>query len=130
MRPLRYLAACALLLTGCSSPEPARKSAHTGDAVADLNRQIEKFNGERPADMGITPIAQRVSRAEYVPARDIVNCFDENGALLLMLSRQPDGRFKGSLKTKYHELPKPEGHSWGEVVAEFTLPRKAFQPKD
>jgi len=130
MRALRYLAVCALLLTGCRSPESARKPTHAGDAVDDLNRQIEKFNGERPGNMGITPIAQRVSRTEYVPARDIVNCFDEKGALFLVLSRQSDGRLKGSLNTEYHELPKPGGHSWGEVVAEFTLPHEAFQPKD
>ena len=130
MRVLHQLAICVLLLTGCSSPQSNLRAVSSKRADDDLNRQIEKFNAGRPGDMGITPIAQRVSRAEYVPARDIVNCFDEKGELFLVLSRQPDGRLKGSLNTKYHELPKPEGHSWGEVVAEFTLPQEAFQQKD
>jgi len=121
---------CTLLLTGCSSPDSPRQRGHAGDAVADLNRQIEKFNDERPGNMGITPIAQRVSRVQYIAGRDVVNCFDRKGTLFLVLTRQPDGRFNGSVRTKYHELPKPEGHSWGEVIAEFTLPREAFQPKD
>jgi len=104
-----------------------RPPAGSEGAVADLNRQIEKFNAERPGDMGITPIAQRVSRVEYAADGTAVSCFDSEGALFLVLTRQPDGSFKGSVRTEYHELPKPEGHSWGEVVAEFALPRKMFQ---
>ena len=48
----------------------------------------------------------------------------------LQPNREPNGQFKGTLRVPYHELPKPEGHSWGEVVAEFTLPSDVFQPKD
>jgi hypothetical protein len=124
MRRLHCFAICALLLVGCSSPEAVRQSAGFEGAVADLNRQIEKFNAERPGDMGITPIAQRVSRVEGASDGAAVSCFDAEGVLFLVLTRQPDGSFKGSLRTKYHELPKPDGHSWGEVVAEFTLPQK------
>ena len=127
MRLLHHLAICALLLAGCHSPKSVRQVAGAESAVADLNRQIEKFNAERRWDMGITPIAQRVSRLEYRPARGAVNCFDGAGTLFLVLIRQPDGDFKGNLKTQYHELPKPDGHSWGEVFAEFMLPQEMFQ---
>ena len=128
MRRLHHLVICAMLLVGCSSREPARPPAISEGPVADLNRQIEKYNAERPGDMGITPIGQRVSRIEHAADGTAVSCFDAQGALFLILTRQPDGSFKGSLRTKYHELPKADGHSWGEVVAEFTLPQKMFQP--
>ena len=124
-RLLHHLAICALILMGCRSPKSA--SPPVG-AVADLNWQIAKFNAERPGDMGITPIAQRVSRVEYASDSSTISCFDGRGRILfLVLTRQPDGQFKGSMRTKYHELPKPEGHSWGEVVADFSLPRDMFQ---
>ncbi len=128
MLRLHHLAICSLLLLGCSSHEPARQPAISEGPVADLNRQIEKFNAERPGDLGITPIDQRVSRIEHAADSTTVSCFDAQGVLFLVLTRQSDGSFKGSVRTKYHELPKPDGHSWGEVVAEFTLPQKMFQP--
>jgi hypothetical protein len=128
MRLLHHLAICVLFLTGCHSPKSGRQVAGAESAVADLNGQIEKFNAERRGDMGITPIAQRVSHVDYAPAQGTLSCFDARGALFLVLTRQADGQFKGSLKTKYHELPKPEGHSWGEIVAEFVLPHEMFQP--
>lgn len=128
MRPLQHLAICALVLTGCSSSEPVHPTGGTGEAVAELNRQIEKFNAERPGDMGITPIAQRVARVGYAADRDAVSAFDRSGALLLVLTRQPDDRFKGVLEVDYHQLPKPEGHSWGHVLAEFTLRPEMFRP--
>ena len=127
MRRLHHLAICILALTGCNTPEPAGQASSPERAVVELNRQIEKFNAARPANMGIVPIAQRVSRLVYAVDQDSVSSFDESGTLFLVLTRQPDGQFKGSLKVKYHELPKPEGHSWGEVVAEFTLPEETFQ---
>jgi hypothetical protein len=130
MRTVPYLAVCVTLLTGCGSPERARQPADTREAVADLNRQIEKFNAERPGDMGITPIAQRVLRIELTQANETVNCYDASGGLFLVLSRQPDGEFKGTLKVPYHELPKPEGHSWGHAIADFTLRPEVFQPKE
>jgi len=122
------LAICVLLLTGCYSPKSARQVAGAESAAAELNGQIEKFNAERRGDMGITPIAQRVSHVDYAPAQGTLKCFDAGGALFLVLTRQADGQFKGSLKTKYHELPKPEGHSWGEIIADFVLPQEMFQP--
>ncbi len=132
MRLLFPLIIGVLVLAGCTSSESPRHAAlaqlsATSAAVTELNRQIEKFNAERPGDMGITPIAQRVSHVEYASARGTANCFDQKGTLFLVLSQQPDGPFKGSLKTAYHELPKPEGHSWGQVTAEFTLPREMFR---
>jgi hypothetical protein len=132
MRNLRHFAIWTLLLAGRDSPEPRDRMAGTqhdgaSDAVAERNRQIEKSNAKRPGDMGITPIAQRVSRVEYDSDRDTDHAHHGNGTSFLVVTRQPDGRFKGTLAVKFHELPKPERHAWGEVTAEFTLSGEVFQ---
>jgi hypothetical protein len=129
MRRLHYLLLCVLLLAGCRPDEPVPHSTGSAPAgpdraVAELNRQIEAFNAQRRADKGISPLDQRVSRVEYASGDATVNCFDAQGTMFLVLTRQPDGGFKGSLKTTYHELVNPERHAWGEVEVVLTLPRQ------
>jgi hypothetical protein len=120
-------------LFGCSESSPPRaqlpssESTSAPDPAAELNKQIEQFNGARPADKGITPIHQRVSRVEYVAEQDVVRCFDQNGIAFLTLERQEDGRFMGVLQVEYHELPGPGEYSWGHVRAEFFLPEATFR---
>lgn len=99
----------------------AGKDGHTLPAIRSLNQQIESFNANRQPDMGISPIEQRVARIKVDSEAGQIQCFDKKGHVLLTLQKQEDGRFKGILKVKYHELAKPEGHSWGHVHAEFYL---------
>jgi hypothetical protein len=113
-----------------SRPPAEAKTANPGaprphGPIADLNAQIERFNGERPGQMGISPIEQRVARIER--DRDTVTCFDSQGTAFLTLKQQGDGRFAVTLEIPFHELPKPEGHRWGHVLAEFSLPKGTFQ---
>jgi len=95
-------------------------------AIRELNRQIESFNSIRPQNMGVSPIDQRISRVEHNPEKREIRCFDKNGNLFLVLRKQPNGRFKGTLKIEYHELVKPDGHSWGHVLAHFYLGKEPF----
>jgi hypothetical protein len=121
-------------LFGCSQAPPPEKlnqlSKHTTEVkgpIADLNKQIERFNAERPGDAGITPIDQRVSRVAYDAKPDIISCFDQNEKVFLTLQRQKNRRFKGELEVEFHEAPKPEGHEWGTIIAEFFLPEDTFK---
>jgi hypothetical protein len=135
---LTFFAAVAIQVTPQASakeeaaPAPAAKDtpadAAKADPVTELNLQIERFNANRSLipDKGISPIEQRVSRVEYEKEKDEVRCYDARGAVFLTLQRQPDGRFKGILQVKYHELVNPERHSWGTVQAEFWLPGGSF----
>jgi hypothetical protein len=94
-------------------------------AIASINKQIEKFNAEKtPSRMGITPIDQRVHRIEHHPKPGHVECFDKSGQKFLVLKRQPDGRYKGTMQVEYHEAAfsgPDDSHSWGHVNAEFYL---------
>jgi len=132
MRHLYCVVICLLIFAGCISHKPASHTAGSEstvsfDAVAELNRQIDKFNAGRPGVMGITPITQRVSRVEYSSDRDALSSFDQSGNLFLILKRQRDSSFKGTLKVKFEKWAKPDSHLWGEVAADFMLPGKILQ---
>jgi hypothetical protein len=97
------------------------------DPVADLNRQIERFNSDRPREMGITPIERRVARVGYLEEQDMIQCFDPQGEVFLTLKRNKDGRFAGTIEVTYHEPPNSKRHSWGRVLAEFSMPGETFK---
>ena len=139
---LRFALLLLLAMSGCTSAntqhqswtqqpeEPSADAALAEHPVANLNRQIERFNAERPRDMGVFPIAERVSRVEHLAAQDIVKCFDQNGSAFLTLKRQEDGTFKGVLEVKFHEPFTPEkGSSWGYLLAEFFLSTTPAAPR-
>lgn len=119
------------LLAGCAQPPEQTQQANRA-AVGSLNRQIEKFNANRGIpnpNMGISPIAKRVSRVEYDPKSGQVTTFDQDSKPFIVLKREPDGRFKGVLEQPYHQLVEsgPDGsHSWGHVSAEFFLEKGLF----
>jgi len=131
-RILIFLPIVVLGLVGCApkqGPQPTATVAtesREAAAIRELNAQIESFNSTRPSNKGIAPIGQRVSRVEHDPTKDEVRCFDKNGNAFLVLKRQSDRRFKGTLKVEYHELVNPVRHSWGHVFAEFFLKQEAF----
>ena len=120
-----------ILTTLCDctqQPVPSQQSDSSA-AVSSLNEQIEEFNANRDANMGITPIERRVSRVEHDPKLDQVATFDQKGKPFLVLKRQPDGRFKGVLEQPFHQLAGsgPDGsHSWGQILAEFHLEKGMF----
>ncbi len=120
------------LLAGCSTEPAVQAPAPSAESVAidSLNEQIEKFNAEdRPGNMGVSPIDQRAARIEHDPKLDQLTCFDKDDKPLLVLNREPDGRFKGTLEVEYHELvgSGPDGsHSWGHIVAEFYVEKGVF----
>jgi hypothetical protein len=112
-----------------SAPAPSSTVAAESSAVASLNKQIEAFNADRMPDMGITPISQRVSRVKYNPERDEVTSFDESGQVFVILCRDTDRRFLGTVETPFHQLAfsGPGGeHMWGHVLAKFYLEKDAF----
>lgn len=112
-----------------SEPKPTVSSDGGRTAinpVANLNRQIKRFNSDRPKQKGIAPIEQRIARVEYLNEQDMIECFDAQGAVVLTLKRHTDGRFVGTVTTPYHELPRPDGHRWGQVAFELSLPKESF----
>lgn len=112
-------------------PEPIASSVGARvakDPVADLNGQIERFNSQRPGNKGINSIDERVVRIEYVREQEIVKCFDRQGTAFLTLKRQQDGHFMGTIEVRHETLPDSNGrHSWGRVLAEFSLAKEAFK---
>jgi hypothetical protein len=122
-----------------STPEPPEVNipakGGTGglDPVANLNRQIEKFNAERNGsnpNMGVSPINQRVARIDYDGKQGIATCLDQQGERVLTLKRQEDGNFRGTIEVEYHQLVQPgKPHSWGHVTPEFLLPKGAVFPQ-
>jgi hypothetical protein len=79
--------------------------------------------------MGVTPIDKRVSRVEYDSKLGQIATFDQDGKPFFVLKRETDGRFKGTVKTPYHQaaFSGPGGsHSWGHVLAEFYLKKGMF----
>lgn len=106
-----------------------RKREEEKAAVDSLNKQIEKFNANRMPNMGVTPIDKRVSRVEYDSKLGQIATFDQDGKPFFVLKRETDGRFKGTVKTPYHQaaFSGPGGsHSWGHVLAEFYLKKGMF----
>jgi len=131
MKQLSAVLAIIALSIGCSretnmpSPDPLPQSA----AVDSLNEQIEKFNEDRPGNMGVSPIDSRVARIEYDAKLDQLACFDKDGEQFLVLKREPDGRYKGTIEVEFHELVgtgPDDSHSWGTVTAEFYLEEGVF----
>ena len=92
-------------------------------AVRAINDQIAKFNADRmlTPDKGITQIKAKFSRIERTPGGAGLTCFDQEGKPFLTLKETADGTFVGELRTPYHELAKPEGHTWGEVIVEIRV---------
>jgi len=127
MNKLSTVLVILALLSGCSTePDvPPSDVSTESAAIVSLNEQIEQFNAERPpGNTGISPIDRRVLRIEREPTLDQLACFDKDGKPFLILKREPDGRFEGTLEVEFHELPGsgPDGsHSWGHVLAEFYL---------
>ncbi len=110
--------------TASSSGAPSESTA-----VASLNKQIIDFNDTRRPNMGVSPIERRVSRVIYDKERREVHCLDEDGTEFLILRRESDGRFKGIVKTPYHQAAfsgPGNSHSWGHVLAEFYLEKATF----
>lgn len=71
--------------------------------------------------MGVTPITARVARVELADAGAKLACIDESGATVVVLMKRADGSFVGQMKTPYHQLANPEGHSWGEVILDIRI---------
>lgn len=110
-----------MCLTGCA----ARVA---DDSVAqDINSQITKFNSERIPDMGVTPITARVARVQYADAGEKVDCLDQSGKRVVLLTRQADGSFTGQIRTPYHQLANPERHSWGEAIFDIQIEKERLQ---
>ncbi len=88
----------------------------------DINCQIAQFNEERIPEMGITPITSHVDHIQLSDNEDSMECIDESGKTIVVLKQQPDGSFTGQTLTPFHELPYPDGHSWGNVILEISIP--------
>jgi hypothetical protein len=110
-----------LCLTGCGSP------VADVSVVRDINSQITKFNSERVPDMGVTPITAQVALVQYADAGEKMDCLDQSGMRVVLLTRQMDGSFVGQIRTPYHQLPNPEGHSWGEALLEIRIGKERLQ---
>jgi hypothetical protein len=98
-------------------------------AIASLNKQIDDFNSSREPNRGISPISQRVYKVYYDSAKDKITCSGQDGNSFLVLKREPDGRFKGTISIIFHELAfsRPDGsHKRGEIIADFYLNNNAF----
>ncbi len=113
-------------MTVTNSPDTSEESA----AITSLDTQIEKFNADTiDSEMGIVPIRQRVEHIAHDSALDQVMCSDNDGVTFLVLKRETDGRFKGTMEVEFHQpaCSGPDGgHSWGHVVAEFYLEKTTF----
>jgi hypothetical protein len=108
------------------SPDNKRYDAAPG-MMDDLNRQIDDFNANRMPRLGIHPIEQRVSRIEYDKEKDVVRCYDGDNNNFLTLERQSDGRFKGTIETKFHSLEDETGmREWGKIKHDFFLPKDSL----
>ncbi|MCX6879655.1 MAG: carboxypeptidase-like regulatory domain-containing protein, partial [Verrucomicrobia bacterium] len=118
---------------GITEVQPTVADAVHADPVAELNRQIEKFNAKRNGpnpDRGVFPIDQRVARIDYDGEQNIVTCLDQQGKNFLTLKRQEDGGFRGTIEVEFHELVQPDKpHRWGHVTAEFFLPKGTRFPQ-
>lgn len=120
------------LLCGCAQQPVPAPQRDFSSAVDSLNKQIEEFNVNRmqpDPTMGIFPIDKRVSRIEHDQKLDHVTAFDLDGNTFFVLKRESDGRFKGVIKQKFHQLAGagPDGkHYWGHVMAEFYLEKGMF----
>ena len=111
----------AMCLTGCARLVP------DAGVVQDINGQITRFNSERIPEMGVTPITARVARVQYADAGGKIDCLDQSGKRVVLLSRQADGSFVGQIRTPYHQLPNPEGHSWGEALLDVRIEKTRLQ---
>ena len=133
IKQLSIIITLLIVISGCATVRNVEQSAvnpEESDAITALNKQIEAFNAERtPSTMGISPIDQRVARVRYNSKLDQVTSLTESGKVLLVLKREPDGRFKGILEVPYHQFvgSEPDGsHTWGHVLAEFYLEKEMF----
>ena len=98
------------------------------DSVAlDINSQISQFNSGRISEMGVTPITTRVARVQYAEAGEKMDCLDQSGKRVVLLTRQADGSFVGQIRTPYHQLPNPERHSWGEALLDIRIEKERLQ---
>ena len=99
------------------------------DPVAELNRQIEKFNATRQPDQGTFPIKQRVARVEYDSKEDTATCLDQQGNAFLTLKRGEGGRFRGRIQVEVRETVLPSAdRRWGHATVEFLLLRETVLP--
>lgn len=111
----------AMSLTGCAGPVADVSVAQ------DINNQITKFNSDRIPDMGVTPITARVTRVQYTDAGEKMECLDQSGKRVVLLTREADGSFLGQIRTPYHQLPNPERHSWGEALLDIRIEKERLQ---
>ncbi len=119
---------------GCSKSLVSKQNQslqHEATAIVSLNKQIEEFNEDRKLtpNMGIFPIDSRVSRIEHDPKSKQITTFDKDNTPFIILRKEPDGRFKGVIEQKYHDLVgsgPDRSHSWGHVIAEFYLEKGMF----
>src|SRR6185369_16822233 len=86
-----------LAITGCVTTTSPKTAGATSAAATSLNQQIETFNTAKRAELGTVPINRRVSRVAYDRLTDTVIGYDMAGEQFLVLHRQRDGRFKGTL---------------------------------
>jgi hypothetical protein len=111
------------LLTGCTATSPGTAGAASGAAVS-INKQIESFNATKRVEQGLVAIDRRVGRVSYDRLSDKVICYDTQGEQFLVLHRQRDGRYKGTLHVPYETWPRSDGsHSSGTMAVDFYLAR-------
>jgi len=99
VRGLKTVPLCVLFLaiTGCVTTTSPKTAGATSAAATSLNQQIETFNSAKRAELGTVPINRRVSRVAYDRLNDTVIGYDTVGEQFLVLHRERDGRFKGTL---------------------------------
>lgn len=90
---MKRIATCILLLVlvaGCATQQHAQ-------AIAKVNSDIEAFN-QSPGVL--LPIERRVAKIVLSSRDGSAKCVDENGHVIVELTRQPDGSYKGQLMSE------------------------------